>query len=320
MPSCSKCKEPAVIHVRYSGEHLCGTHHARFVGERVRRDLRHQGPFKKGARIAVALSGGKDSVATLHLLHDIFHENPTIELFAVSVDEGIAGYRKPSLDIAERECKALDIPMHVESYERMAGFSMDTFVQLDAQTMPCAACGVLRRRAINRGAQAVGATHVATGHNLDDVAQTILMNTIRGDTDRLARLGPHKRVIPGLIPRIMPLRSIPEREVALYCFIKGYEVHEGECPHSAGATRGRFRDMLLDLEEAEPGTRHSLLKGYDRMADALLATLPTRQLDACPGCGEPASGGTCRPCAVIDRAQRLKAERDAAAGADTTAG
>ncbi len=307
MPGCSKCSEAAVIHVRYSGQHLCATHFGRFVEQRVRRDLRQQGPFPDGSRIAVALSGGKDSVATLHLLKSVFGKNRGVEIVAVSVDEGIAGYRKPALDIASRACEELGIPLHFEAYERIAGFSMDEFVRLDPETMPCAACGVLRRRAINRGAQAVRATHVATGHNLDDVAQTILMNTLRGDVAGLARLGPHKRVRAGLIPRIMPLRAIPEREVALYCFVKGYEVHEGECPHSAEATRARYRDILLDLEENEPGTRHSLVAGYDRMADALQATVPKRASMACTHCGEPASSAVCRPCAVIERARELKA-------------
>ena len=299
MTSRCSCGAPSVYLARYSGEQLCEEHFLRSVEKRVHRELRQQGPFKHG-RIAVALSGGKDSVVTLRLLHETFRSNPQLELAAVTVDEGIASYRPPSIEVAAEHCKELGIPHEVLSYEETSGVTMDKLVVHPARAhMPCAYCGVLRRRNLNEAARRVGATHLATGHNLDDVAQTLLMNHLKGDVDRLARMGPHRagQVLPGLVPRILPLRAIPEREVALYAILRGWRYHDGECPYAQDATRGRYRELLLQLEEETPGTRHALLAGYDRLAPLLREEGGT--LRACEACGEPSSGARCRACELI---------------------
>jgi uncharacterized protein (TIGR00269 family) len=288
---------------RYSGEHLCERHFRESVERRVRRELRKQGPLggaRLQVRIAVALSGGKDSVVALRLLHETFRADPHVELVAVSIDEGIAGYRPPALEVAASHCKELRVEHVVLSYQETAGVTMDGVVAHPARAMaPCAYCGVLRRRNLNEAAQRVRATHLATGHNLDDVAQSILMNHVRGDVERLARMAPHLpgRVQPGLVPRLLPLRSVPEKEVALYAILRGWAFHDDECPYSSDATRGRFRDLLLDLEEKEPGTRHALLSGFEKLQPLLRSEAKLR---ACATCGEPTSGERCRACALVE--------------------
>lgn len=286
-------------HVRYSGQHLCSTHFQEFVEYRVKRDLRKQGPFKD-AKIAVALSGGKDSCVTLKLLKETFRDNPRVTIEAILVDEGIEGYRDQTIPLARDVCERFGVPLHISSYKDAVGLTMDELVKRNPLSLPCTYCGVLRRRALNTTAKRIGATHLATGHNLDDTAQTILMNQVRGDVERLARLGPHKRVQPGLVPRILPLRSIPEREVALYAFLTGLPVHHGDCPHSSEATRGKYRELLLKLEADEPGTRHALVAGYDRMAEVLAGAFKSAELAACATCGEPTQHGRCKACLLID--------------------
>lgn len=296
--SCS-CGKAPVYFARYSGEHLCAEHFCEFVERRVRRELRKQGPFKRG-RIVVAVSGGKDSIVTLRMLHETFRDNPSMEIAALTVDEGIARYRPPSILVAAQHAKELGVEHLVLSYEETAGTTMDRIVVHPARTqMPCAYCGVMRRRNLNEGARRLGATALATGHNLDDYAQTLLMNHLKGDVDRLAKMGPHRpeQVQPGLVPRILPLRMIPEREVALYAILRGWRYHDDECPYAADATRGRFRDLLLQLEEESPGTRHSLVAGYDRLAPALRGG--PQALRACASCGEPTSGERCRACELV---------------------
>lgn len=319
------CGAPSVYHARYSGEHLCDAHFRESVERRVRKELRKQGPFRKDARIAVGLSGGKDSVVTLRLLHETFASNPRIEIVAVTVDEGIADYRPPSIDAARAHCEELGVRHEILSYAETAGITMDGVAAHAGRTMlPCAYCGVLRRRNLNEAAQRVGATHLATGHNLDDTAQSILMNHLKGDYDRMARMAPHQaeRVQDGLVPRILPLRLVPEKEVALYAILRGWSYHDGECPYAAQATRGRYRDLLLDLEEQEPGTRHTLVAGYDRLAPLLWSTSETKA-QPCARCGEPASGATCRACALITqvggRIPVRAASRDGAPDAHTHA-
>lgn len=293
------CGKPAVIFVPYSGQRLCAEEFCEFVERRVKREVRRQGPYASGSVVAVGLSGGKDSVVALRLLHGIFAPRRDVRLVAVTADEGIAGYRPPSIEIARRHAEALGVEHVLVAYRELAGSTMDELVPAHPERTPCAMCGPLRRRALNEAARRAGATHLATGHNLDDVAQTVLMNVLRGDVDRLARMAPHEDPIPGLVPRIQPLRTVPEREVALYAILKGWEFHDGECPYAGPAHRGRIRDLLLDLEEGEPGTRHSLLAAQERVAAlARAADGGPATLSGCAVCGSPASGAVCGACAV----------------------
>jgi uncharacterized protein (TIGR00269 family) len=176
---------------------------------------------------------------------------------------------------------------------------MDEVAPALEEGAPCSPCGVFRRAALNRGAREMGASRLITGHNLDDVAQSVLMNLLRGDVARLARMAAHDEK-PGLVPRLTPLRLVPEREVALYAHLKGWEVHRGECPHAFLAQRGAVRDALLALEERVPGARHGLVASLDKLAPSLQAAPGLSvSLRACESCGEPASGARCQACAMV---------------------
>ena len=157
------------------------------------------------------------------------------------------------------------------------GLSMDAVASLGLLETPCAYCGVWRRWSMNRAARAAGARYLATGLNLDDTAQSVLMNVCRADVERLARFGPHSREQEGLVPRVQPLRWIPEVESYLYALLRGIPLHNAECPHSGRAQRGRYRRVLHQLAEEEPG-------------------------------GEPApGGGTCKACALRISVHRARA-------------
>ena len=302
MRACARCGQEAVVTLAYAGEDLCAKHFGAVVERRVLKEIRRQGPYPGGSKVAVAVSGGKDSVVALRLLHRVLAPRRDVTLHAVTVDEGIAAYRPPSLAVAEKAAADLGVPWTLVSYEDEAGVTMDEVVARKTEGLPCTYCGPLRRRSLNRAAKAVGATHLATGHNLDDVAQSVLMNTLRGDVQRAMRLGPHRETVAGLVPRLMPLRAVPEREVALYAILNGIPYHDGECPYAAGATRGRYRDLLLQLEEDEPGTRQRLVAGGDVVAAALRAAHPQGEPPgACATCGEAVAPGkaTCRGCELL---------------------
>ncbi|MHB8586975.1 MAG: ATP-binding protein [Thermoplasmatota archaeon] len=272
--SCSRCGGTAILSIPYSGQRLCKSHFIEFFEQRVKHEIRAQGPYPGDEKLAVAVSGGKDSIVTLRLLQEIMGERRGFQLICITIDEGIAGYRPEGMRVAKATAEELGLPFHTTSYKDLVGKDLDTLVA-DAQALPstptaCGICGPLRRRALNAAAQAVGARKLATGHNLDDMAQTVLLNILRGDVAAIGRMAPHATSLPGYVRRIVPLRTIPEREVALYAFLRGFTYHDGECPHSGEAERGHVREMLLDLEERTPGTRHRLLAARDRMA-ALVA-------------------------------------------------
>jgi uncharacterized protein (TIGR00269 family) len=298
---CLKCKKPAITFIRYSGAHLCKNHFIEFVERRVKKDIKKQGKTNAHATIGIALSGGKDSTVALYLMHEIFSKRPDITLYAVTVDEGIKGYRDDSLPIAQKNCKKLGIEHHVISFEEAIGKTMDDVALLHDELGECSYCGVFRRFCLNKKTKELGVDRLVTGHNLDDMAQSILMNFVNGDMQKLARLGPHSKIQPGLIPRMLPLRTIPEKEVMVYALVKNIEFHNAECPYSTRALRGSFRDIIDGLENQTPGTRHSILTSYESIKELLLTQYPPMKLNTCPTCGEPTSQKQCKTCLLKKR-------------------
>ena len=303
--SCDQCASSPVTWVRYSGAHLCRDHFLSFVEKRVKEELRRQVDLRPGVRIAVGLSGGKDSSTAIVLLHDIVAPRRDVELVAVTVDEGIASYRPKGIEMARALCAKLGIEHRVLAYRDTVGFEMDQVVKLDPKAIPCSYCGVFRRQALNRAAKEVEADYLAMGFNLDDTAQSILMNIARADVDRLARLGPHEAVQPGLVPRLYPLRLIPEKEVYLYAMLRGLPFHEATCPYAERAQRGRFGAVLAQLEEASPGTRHAIMSTYDQLRPLLVEKFATRPPATCARCGSPASDELCKACGLRARLEAL---------------
>lgn len=302
MTACDICGRDAVTLVRYNGSHLCAEHFTVFVERRVKREIRKQIDVSRGDRIAVAVSGGKDSMVALRILSSVFDGRNGIEVHAVTIDEGIAGYRPPSVDIVRRFCDANGIPFHLRSFSEL-GISMDAVAPVSGSSSPCTFCGVFRRMLMNDEARRIGARYLATGHNLDDAAQSIMMNFVRGDAERMARMAPHINVQPGLVPRFLPLREIPEKESLLYAVLSGLEFWDGVCPYWEEALRNQYRDIVDELEDRTPGARYGILSSFDRIRPLLAADLPKADLRSCPRCGEPTQGSRCKSCELLELAR-----------------
>jgi len=297
---CDLCPFDAVTYIRYNGSHLCSEHFKAYVERRVKREIRKQVDLKPGDVIGVAVSGGKDSMVTLHMLDRILNHRDDIEIHCITVDEGISGYRPPSIDIVRDFCRSRDIQLHVVSFEKEFGLTMDQVAPLSVDNTPCTYCGVFRRKCMNDVAEEIGASYLATGHNLDDVAQSIMMNFVRGDVERLARLGPHKKVQPGLVPRIYPLRMIPEKESLLYAMVAGIRYHDGTCPYWEAALRNQYREIIDDLEMRSPGSKFSIVSSYDKILPMLSNYVRPAGLRRCH-CGEPTLGSECKACELSEK-------------------
>lgn len=298
---CSKCNNTAIMSQRCSGRHLCTSHFVEEFEQNVKETLLEGRMIEERDRIAVAVSGGKDSTALLYVLKNILAEqlaDRTVELFAITVDEGINGYRDDTMRIARKIAGDLGIRQEVVSFRDEYGFDLDNAVQDGA--MPCTVCGVFRKNALNRAAKRLGATKVATGHNLDDEAQSVLMNYLKGDMERLARFRPRRRQT-GLVPRIKPLRGIPEKEVALYGIAREFFEESRECPYARLSFRSDVRDMMNRLEDLFPGTKHSTLQGYERILKLAGNKWVQADLSYCRICGEPCVQDMCKACELLDR-------------------
>lgn len=300
-PACDHCEGPPVVWQRYAGAHLCERHFRESVERRIRKELARQGEFPPGARIAVAYSGGKDSTVALHAMAEVAAARPDVELVALTIDEGIEGYRPPALALTADVCRSLGVEQKVRRTRDVAGLDTDDLHRLDADLGECSFCGVFRRRIMNDLARDVGAARLVTGHNLDDVAQSILMNLATANLEKLAKLAPHAEPKQGLVPRLLPLRTLPESEVYLYAMTCGLRWHEAECPYASGALRQAYREALWRLEEARPGTRHALLRTHEVLRPLVAASTATLPMAECVVCGGPTSGTRCKPCEFRER-------------------
>lgn len=297
---CRKCSKTAVTFQPYSGVHLCALHFTEDVERKVKHTIRKHGMVERDDVMAVGLSGGKDSTVLLHLLKKLFGKRPDITLVAVSIDEGIEGYRAATLEHARALTEELGVRHIIASFREAYGTTLDEIVAKGSEKGPCSYCGALRKHLLNISAREAGATRLAVGHNLDDEAQTVLMNMLRGDVERLVRMVPGC-VQPGLVLRSKPLRDIPEREVALYALLTDIPVDFSECPYAYTAIRGEVRDMLNDFEVRHPGTKYAVVRSLDKLALSLRHGFPQANLNRCRLCGEPTAGETCQPCRLLGR-------------------
>ncbi|MDI6721686.1 MAG: TIGR00269 family protein, partial [Candidatus Aenigmarchaeota archaeon] len=155
-------------------------------------------------------------------------------------------------------------------------------------------------------ARELGATKLAVGHNLDDEAQSIMMNFVRGDFSRFHRLGAFSGVRDSrFVPRMKPLRDIPEKEIAAYAMLKGIEFAGEECPYSFDNVRRDMQGLLNDFELKYPGTKQQIASFYDRIKPLLSYE---GNIKECVECGEPSSGETCKACDLLSKI-RLHAKK-----------
>ena len=301
MLGCSFCGRRAVYDRRYAGVLLCDRCLIESVERRFRRAIAEHGMISPGERIAVAVSGGKDSVAAMHMLAEYCGRH-RCELVAITVDEGIKGYRDRSVQLAAENSRSLGVEHRIVSFKASFGVTLDRIVRLAKSKRtglnPCTYCGVMRRSLLNRAARDLGADKLATAHNLDDEVQAIMLNYVRADLARLYRLGPAYEPREGFVPRVKPLREIPEKEVALYTLLKGLKVHLAVCPYARGM-HAEIRDFLNELEANHPNSKFMILRMFDQLRPKLAEAVPRFEVARCESCGEPTSMGICKGCELL---------------------
>jgi uncharacterized protein (TIGR00269 family) len=280
------------------------------VENKVRATIAKYKMFDFDDRIAVAVSGGKDSVSLLHILAKIERDYPKASLLAVSVDEGIAGYRDEALKIAGENCKKLGVEHHVISFKELYGFTLDEIIYKlrrsgESELTPCAYCGVLRRKALNIIARKVDADKLATAHTLDDEAQTVLLNMLHGDVLRITREKPvTDETHPKLIRRVKPFCEIPEKETALFAYARKVKFQAIPCTYAPEALRNDVRLFLNRMEEKHAGIKYTVFKTAERLRTALGKAMGAETLRECRICGEPTVQDICKACEML---QRIKA-------------
>jgi uncharacterized protein (TIGR00269 family) len=291
----------------YSGERLCEKCFKDSIEGKVRATISKYKMFEPDDKVAVAVSGGKDSLSLLHILADIEKNFPQTSICAVTVDEGIKGYRDEALKFAAKNCQKLGIKHKIVSFKEMYKITLDELADVIGskekdELSPCSYCGVLRRRALNTVARQVGANKLATAHNLDDETQTILLNIVHGDIIRIARVKPVlDEGHPKFVQRVKPFCEVPEKEIALYAYLRKMKFQSVLCPYAHTAIRNDIRKMLNTMEEKHAGTKFAVFRSIERIRPALEASAEKEKLRDCKLCGEPTPTEVCKPCEMLQK-------------------
>lgn len=303
--ACEECENRAV-YISLSGRGLCSKHFKNYFEKKVVRTIKRHGLIEYGERVLVACSGGKDSTSLLSFLWRLM-KNRRDNIAAIAVDEGISGYRDIKLRGLVEFCEEKGIPLYTYSFKEHYGFTLDEAVKVSRENglglKPCYICGVLRRNLINNVARELGFSKVATGHNLDDEAQTIMMNYLRGNPSLLARLGPKTGVVDdeGFVQRVKPFYFCTEKEDTIYALLNGIQVDFVECPYHVENYRLEIRDFLNRLESIIPGVKHGLVNNFLRMLPILKREFSASRIGRCEVCGNPSARSVCRACMIRKR-------------------
>jgi uncharacterized protein (TIGR00269 family) len=295
---CSFCGSPAFYLRRHEGVSLCRRCFRRSIEGKVRATISRYRMFRPRDHIAVAVSGGKDSLTLLSILSKLKSRFPNSKITAVTVDEGIKDYREEAVSLAKDLARSLQVEHKVFSFKDLFDASLDEIVKREGRLTPCSYCGVLRRRALEKAARILGADRIATGHNLDDEVQTALLNILHGGVERLMRSSPvlvdqDRR----FTPRVKPLCEVYESEVALYAYVTGLEFQQTPCPYRSRALRGEIRDILNVLEQKHPGLKYTAYSSKARLSSLLSSR--SVALHPCRVCGELTGNDLCEVCRIL---------------------
>jgi len=296
---CDRCNAKSAYYRVYSGESLCARCFSRSLQEKVAKTISKYSMVKHNDRIAVAVSGGKDSLSLLHIMK-MLGEKRGSPVYAVTIDEGIDGYRDESLDIVRRFASQLKVEHRILSYRELYGVSLEDSLQLrkGRKMSSCSICGTFRRRAIDIAAETVGANVVATAHNLDDALQTFLINILAGDVERIGWTYPEPVEYANDLRKIKPFTEIYEREIAFYALVNDIPFQAEECPHMNEGIRTEIREFLNKLEDEHAGIKYNAYNTLVKVAKRLKDSA-SKERSKCVLCGRDSTNKICSVCSMM---------------------
>ena len=300
---CKICSEKPVIQLPNSNIKLCKSCFIKYFEKKALRTIRKYNLINRKEHIVVAVSGGKDSLSLLNLLNKLASKKIEFKLSALLIDEGIKGYRDETIKSAKEFCQKNKIKLSIASYKEVTGKTLDSIKKQFPNTIACSMCGVLRRYLLNKKSRELKADKLATGHNLDDEAQSIIMNQFKHNIALSARLGPITGVKKDsrFVPRIKPFYFLTEKEIATYAFLNGLLDKFNECNYCTESNRFVIRDTLNNLEQRYPGTKHSIVASFLEILPLLKEKYKNREINSCKICKEPTSSDVCNACKLMQK-------------------
>lgn len=294
---CDRCENVAVYSRKYSGESLCSECFSTAILRKTAKTISKYRMIQNGELVCVAVSGGKDSLALLHILSKM-SKNHNFKIHAITIDEGIPGYRDEALGIVKDFCTKLDVPHTVYPYKELFGLTLDESLKQNEndRLSSCSICGTFRRRAMDNAAKEIGANVIATGHNLDDVLQTFVINTLSGDTNKIGWMDPDTS--ENSLRKIKPFCEIYESEIVFYAFTNDLPFQVEPCPHMNEGIRTEIREFLNKLENSHSGIKNSMYRSVLKISQTMKESNYKERVK-CSNCGSECTGKICSVCKMI---------------------
>ena len=293
---CNKCQNQAVYSRKYSGENLCSECFSESILRKAARTISKFKMIKNNDLVCVCVSGGKDSLVLLDILNKM-SKTHNFKIFAVSIDEGIPGYRDEALKIVENFCAELKIEYKIFSYKKLFDLTLEESLDLRKDNnSSCSICGIFRRRAFDHAAKTINADVIATGHNLDDVLQTFLINTTSGDISKIGWM--HPDASSNKLRKIKPLSEIYESEIVFYAFTNDLPFQTEPCPHMDEGIRTEIREFLNSLESNHSGIKNNMYNTILKLSQFTNQSIQ-KEKRTCLICGNECTGKICSVCNMI---------------------
>ncbi|MCG0276520.1 MAG: adenine nucleotide alpha hydrolase family protein [Thermosediminibacteraceae bacterium] len=302
---CRRCGEKAEIYLKRHNTAFCNNCFQVYYSEQVRRNIRRYKMFRPSDRVLVVVSGGKDSMALWHIL---LKEGYNVT--GMYINLGICGYSDRSQEVVEQFSQKYNAPLIVKNIEKDYGFSIPILAR-EIRRSTCSICGTIKRYIFNKVALDGGFDVVATGHNLDDEAATLLGNVLSWQEGYLARQAPVlPSTHPKLVKKVKPLFTLTERENLAYIIFNGISFIHEECPHALGASSIFYKEILNKLEEESPGTKQRFLTNFYKKGRKCFAKYSEPvKLRECKICGQVTTAEICSFCRLRQMAEKkMKAD------------
>lgn len=294
---CRVCKGPPVIEIRQHNAAFCAEHFTKFCRNQVERTIASFDMFGADAKILVAVSGGKDSLALWDILVELGYEAD-----GLVIGLGIGDYSAESTAMARTFAAERGLKLHEHDMSIEHGFTVPDATTATGR-VPCSACGLSKRHIFDSVAISHAYDVVVTGHNLDDEAAVLFGNVARWQTDYLARQYP---VLPegnGFPRKAKPLVRLSERDMAAYCVLRNIDYIVEECPMAKGNKHLEYKDVLNSMEVASPGSKHAFYFGFLDRAAVLFRDHGAGDdvvLTRCTRCGSASSNDVCSFCRLAE--------------------
>ena len=267
---------------------------AKGLEERVMGLIRGDRLVRRGDKVMVAVSGGKDSAVAAWILAK-HAEELGIEVALLHLDQQIHEYSSDARKTVEKLAKQLSIPLYVHEWRKEWGTGLGEIAE-KLHKAPCHICGVLKRYYQNIIPKKLGYNVVATGHNLDDSVGFIINNLINGQIEYIAKLAPMLPETELTVRKIKPLFWIQEWEIRKFADEHSIPYTNTRCPFQQFAPTYHIRRSFDVVEEKRPGTRKAFVKNVMKLARAVKKVNETKKPKACKYCGAPTNGDVCAVC------------------------